>query len=214
MKFLLVSEIYKSVQGESSFVGFPCAFIRLTGCPLRCRWCDTSYSFKGGLRLGFSEIIQKVAKLDVRCVEFTGGEPLAQKDSCSLMEEFISLGKQVLLETSGALSLKEVPKKVHVIMDIKCPDSKMSHKNNLDNLAFLKPSDEIKFVLASRDDYLWAKDTIMEYELASRFKVLLSPAWGELESKQLVEWFMEDNLNCRLNLQIHKYIWDETKRGV
>lgn len=214
MESLIISELYRSVQGESRFSGLPCAFIRLTGCPLRCRWCDTSYSFKGGERLSFSHIIAEVEKFKVPYVEFTGGEPLAQKHSVRLMAEFVKLGKKVLLETSGSLLVDQVPKEVHIILDLKCPQSKMAHKNDFRNLELLKLSDEIKFVVAGREDYLWAKNLIKEKNLSERFNVLLSPVWGELDPKVLVEWLLEDELNVRLNLQIHKYIWHETKKAV
>lgn len=214
MKYLLVNEIYKSVQGESSFSGLPCVFVRLTGCPLRCSWCDTTYGFKGGSQKTITELVDEVLSYDTPCVELTGGEPLAQKNSQDLMALLVQKGKRVLLETSGSISVADVPKEVHIIMDLKCPDSKMSHKNKLENLSYLKSSDEIKFVIASKNDYIWARDIIKEHKLESRFQLLLSPSWGELDPKDLVEWFLEDKLNCRLNLQIHKYIWDPAKKGV
>ena len=214
MKTLIVSEIYKSVQGESAYTGLPCTFVRLTGCPLRCRWCDTSYSFRGGKKLSFSDISQKVRSLGAECVEFTGGEPLAQAHSVLLMKSLSDEGFKVLLETSGSQSLQAVPKGVHIIMDLKCPDSKMAHKNDWNNLDYLKPSDEIKFVIASREDYLWAKSMMQEQKIAERFSVLLSPVWGELDPECLTQWLLEDHLNVRLNLQIHKYIWDPEMRAV
>ena len=214
MKTLIVSEIYKSVQGESSYTGLPCTFIRLTGCPLRCRWCDTTYGFRGGKKLSFSEITQEVRDLGASCVEFTGGEPLAQAHSVHLMKSLCEEGFKVLLETSGSQSLQEVPKEVHIIMDLKCPGSQMAHKNDLKNLAYLKSSDEIKFVISGREDYLWAKNMIEQEKLAEHFSVLLSPVWGELDPELLTEWLLEDRLKVRLNLQIHKYIWDPDKKGV
>ena len=214
MDQLLINEIYKSVQGESSFAGIPCIFVRLTGCPLRCTWCDTTYGFKGGVKQSIQTTLKQIDELTVPLVELTGGEPLAQKNSLVLMQELVKKGKKVLLETSGSISVAEVPEEVHIIMDIKCPDSKMLHKNYYKNFDYLKSSDEIKFVLASREDYVWAKDFIKENKLESRFKVLLSPSWEQLDPKLIVEWLLEDKLDCRLNLQIHKYIWDPKAKGV
>lgn len=214
MKTLIISELYKSVQGESQFAGLPCAFVRLTGCPLRCRWCDTTYGFRGGRKLSFEEIREEVESFSVPLVEFTGGEPLAQVHSTELMAEFLRLGKKVLLETSGSISLEKVPTGVHVIMDVKCPESGMHHKNNFENFSLLKKTDEVKFVLASETDYLWAKSILKEHSLESRCQVLFSPVWGELDPKDLVSWFLEDRLSVRLNLQLHKYIWPHTEKGV
>jgi 7-carboxy-7-deazaguanine synthase len=214
MKTLIISELYKSIQGESQYAGLPCAFVRLTGCPLRCRWCDTTYGFKGGRKLTFSQIIEEVEALEVPLIEFTGGEPLAQSESTELMAEFLSLGKTVLLETSGSIFLESVPKGVHIIMDVKCPSSGMSHKNDLNNFSFLKKTDEVKLVIADERDYEWAKEFVYEHQLTERFQVLFSPVWKEMDPKDLVSWFLRDKLSVRLNLQLHKYIWPNIEKGV
>ena len=164
--------------------------------------------------MSFKEIMDEVDSLKVPCLEFTGGEPLAQPASQLLMELFVKQGKKVLLETSGSISIDKVPKGVHIILDLKCPDSKMSHKNNFDNLDLLKATDEIKFVISGREDYLWAKNLVLEKKLSEKHQVLFSPVWGELDPKILIDWFLEDHLNVRLNLQIHKYIWDPKAKGV
>lgn len=214
MTRLYITEIYKSIQGESSWAGLPCTFVRLSGCPLRCRWCDTSYSFKKEQQLSLGTILQKITELQTSCVEITGGEPLAQKETITLLEQLISSGHRVLLETGGSISIRNVPPQVNIIMDIKCPGSKMGHHNHWENINFLKPSDEIKFVIADYNDFVWAKEITKKHRLETRFKVLLSPAWGLLKPKQLVEWMITENLQCRLNLQLHKYIWDPRKKGV
>lgn len=212
---LQVTEIYKSIQGEAAYSGFPCIFIRLTGCPLRCRWCDTVYGFKGGSSMGIDQILAKVKELDCPLVELTGGEPLAQEESINLMKALIEAGYKVLIETSGSESIKDVPKQVHVIMDIKCPGSGMDAKNNLDNLKFLKPTDEIKCVIASRADFDWAVELIGQQGLRSICGLLFSPAFGLVKPSDLVAWILESgHFFIKLNLQIHKYIWDPKKKGV
>ena len=211
---LQVTEIYKSIQGESLWNGWPCTFIRLTGCPLRCKWCDTVYGFKGGSTYSIEDIIEHTKSLNVKCVELTGGEPLAQKNSIHLMKALLDNQFQVLLETSGSISLEHVPKEVHIIMDLKCPDSKMMEHNLYTNFEHLKKSDEIKCVIASFKDFEWACEQIQEFQLNQRFKVSMSPAWGLIEPKTLVEWILEKNCNIRLNLQIHKYIWSPKTKGV
>ena len=213
-KTLFITEIYKSVQGESSYAGLPCTFIRLSGCPLRCKWCDTVYSFKKGVEKSLSIILDEVKKKNCNLVELTGGEPLAQKQSLDLMDQLIKNNYKVLLETSGSISLKEVPEKVHIIMDLKCPDSRMDQHNNWNNLKFLKPSDEIKFVIASRSDFEWALTKIKEFQLTRNFQILFSPAWGLLKPDLLVEWILDCEVQARLNLQQHKYIWNPRKKGV
>ena len=211
-----VTEIYASVQGESSYAGFPCTFIRLTGCPLRCRWCDTVYGFKGGSALTLESIIAEVERLGVPLVELTGGEPLAHAGTPTLMQTLIDKGYKVLVETSGSEDLSRVPLDVHIIMDIKCPGSGMVDKNLWSNLDALKPSDEIKFVLADRNDFDWARDLIEKEKLASRFNILLSCAWGLLSPKDLAQWMVEEPKlhTCRLQLQQHKYIWGPRAKGV
>ncbi len=211
---LTITEIYSSIQGESSYAGLPCTFIRLTGCPLRCSWCDTVYGFKGGQVRTFPEIMAEVKTLGLPLVELTGGEPLAQPQVCHLMQQLIGDGYTVLLETSGSEPIKDVPRGVHVIMDIKCPGSGMEERNLWDNLEWLKPSDEIKFVIRHRDDYEWALSKIEQFRLTERSRLLMSCAFGLLEPRQLAEWMVADKLKARLNLQQHKYIWSPRARGV
>ena len=211
---LIVKEIYKSIQGESIWNGWPCIFVRLAGCPLRCNWCDTVYGFKGGDKFTISYILDKIKTYNVKCVELTGGEPLAQSGSIELMQKLIENNYQVLLETSGSMSLEFVPQATHIIMDLKCPDSKMSEHNLYSNFKYLKTSDEIKLVIASHDDFNWACKVIKDFELEYRFKVSMSPAWGLVHPQKLVQWLLDSNLNVRLNLQIHKYIWSPKTKGV
>ncbi|MGE0171575.1 MAG: radical SAM protein [Oligoflexales bacterium] len=210
---LQITEIYCSVQGESSYAGLPCSFIRLTGCPLRCRWCDTVYSFKGGQELTIEAIVDQVKRFPTRLVEVTGGEPLAQENCKPLIATLVSEGFKVLLETSGSEPITGVDPACHVIMDIKCPDSKMSDRNLWSNIDALKTTDEIKFVIASRADFDWAKAVIEEKSL-TRFPLLMSCAWGLVQPKDLTEWILETGLPCRLNLQLHKYIWGPRAKGV
>lgn len=209
-----ITEIYKSIQGESSFAGLPCIFIRLTGCPLRCRWCDTSYGFEGGEDYTVRRIVDKVKANQINLVEMTGGEPLAQPASISLAEALCREGFKVLIETSGSEPIEDLPKDIHIIMDLKCPGSGMVDRNRLENLAFLKASDEVKFVIADRADFEWAAATIHEHNLGQRFKCLLSPAFGLLKPDVLVSWMLDAQLPVRLNLQIHKFIWNPRKKGV
>jgi 7-carboxy-7-deazaguanine synthase len=214
MHYLNITEIYPSVQGESSFAGLPCTFVRLTGCPLRCRWCDTAYAFHGGRSLGIDEILAEVKKLGINLVELTGGEPLAQEHCPTLAKGLVAQGYRVLIETSGSEPVDPLPPEVHIIMDLKCPGSGMADRNLWSNLSHLKPSDEIKMVVRDRVDFDWAESMIAEHDLSNRFRVLLSPAWGLLDSKELVAWMLERKVNARLNLQLHKYIWHPRAKGV
>ncbi|MCX6108632.1 MAG: radical SAM protein [Proteobacteria bacterium] len=211
---LRLTEIYASIQGESSFAGVPCTFIRLTGCPLRCRWCDTAYAFAGGEEWTVADIVTKVLALKVPLVELTGGEPLAQAAAPELIGLLQAEGLQVLIETSGAEDIAVLPAATHVIMDLKCPGSGMEERNLWRNLEHLKPSDEIKFVLAHRADYDWARAVIAREDLAERFHVLFSCAWGLLAPKDLAAWLVEDPVRCRMQLQQHKYIWGPRAKGV
>ncbi len=211
---LRLTEIYASIQGESSFAGVPCTFIRLTGCPLRCRWCDTAYAFAGGEEWTLADIVTKVLALKVPLVELTGGEPLAQAAAPELVRLLQAEGLQVLIETSGAEDIAVLPASTHVIMDLKCPGSGMEERNLWRNLEHLKPSDEIKFVLAHRADYDWARAVIAREDLAERFQVLFSCAWGLLAPKDLAAWLVEDPVRCRMQLQQHKYIWGPRAKGV
>ncbi len=209
-----VTEIFRSIQGESSWAGLPCTFIRLTGCPLRCRWCDTVYSFKGGEASTIDEILVKVKAFGVKLVEVTGGEPLAQAETPALISRLIAEGYEVLIETSGSEPIAGIDPKAHIIMDIKCPGSGMHERMHWANIDTLKSDDEVKFVIASRSDYDWAKSIIDEYQLVRKVSLLFSPAFGLLKPEDLVNWILEDGLDCRLNMQLHKIIWSPRKRGV
>ena len=213
---LKITEIYKSVQGESSFAGLPCTFVRLTGCPLRCRWCDTTYGFDGGKDWTISDVLGEVDALGVPLVELTGGEPLAQKSAAVLVQALHAGGYKVLIETSGSECIASVVDYAHIIMDLKCPGSRMESKNRYENLELLKSSDEIKFVIANRDDFDWAVDKINNFNLAKRFQCLISPAFGLVKPSDLVAWMMAEKalLEVRLNLQIHKFIWNPRAKGV
>jgi 7-carboxy-7-deazaguanine synthase len=211
---LIITEIYASVQGESSYAGIPCTFVRLTGCPLRCRWCDTTYGFSGGSEMSLDSIIVNVKELGLPLVELTGGEPLAQKNCALLAQKLIDAGHHVLIETGGSEDVSVLPKEIHIIMDIKCPGSQMHERNLWQNLDHLKPTDEIKMVLSHREDFEWAMKVMKDHQLADRFKVLMSPAFGLLQPKDLAEWMVSEKLNARLNLQQHKYIWHPRTKGV
>ncbi len=212
---LVISEIYQSVQGEAAYAGWPCTFVRLTGCPLRCRWCDTVYGFKGGQTMGFDEIKAQIRAFAIPLVELTGGEPLAQEGCNQFIQELIEDGYRVMIETGGSESVEGLPTETHIIMDLKCPGSGMDHRNHYANLQYLKPSDEIKFVIADRADYEWARNLVRMEELDTRFNVLFSTAFGLLQPQLLVAWILDDKLmRVRLNLQQHKYIWKPTAKGV
>ncbi|MBC8282331.1 MAG: radical SAM protein [Nitrospinae bacterium] len=209
-----INEIYLSVQGESSYTGLPCVFVRLTGCNLRCTWCDTAYAFHEGITLSIDETVDEVEKYGVNLVEITGGEPLMQENVYPLMNKLIEKGYRVLLETGGSLSLKKVPENVIIIMDIKCPGSGEHDKNNLDNLKLLGPQDEVKFVILNRQDYEWSRDLIRKYKINEISHILLSPVFDKLELKEMVKWILEDQLPVRLQTQLHKIIWDKDTIGV
>lgn len=204
---LYVNEIFYSIQGESTYQGLPCIFVRLAGCNLRCRWCDTTYAFYEGQKMTFEEIMDRIKKYNTNLVEITGGEPLLQKNVILFMSGLIENGYKVLLETSGSISIKDIPQGVIIIMDVKCPASGESDKNLWENLHYLKPSDQIKFVIADKNDYLWAKDIIKKYDLDKNFIILFSPVFEYNIATELVEWILKDNLNVRLNLQLHKILW-------
>ena len=211
---LKVNEIYKSVQGESTFSGLPCTFIRLTFCNLRCSYCDTEYAFYEGDDMEISDIIKKVDDLKCNLVEVTGGEPLVQDNCINLLKSLISNGNKILIETGGALSIEKIPKEVTIILDIKCPSSDMSDKNLWTNIDFIKEKDEIKFVIGNKEDYNWSKNIINQYNLTDKCKILFSPVFGKLKSKEMVKWILDDNLNVRFQTQLHKSIWPSDTKGV
>ena len=204
---LKLAEIFKSIQGESSFVGLPCSFVRLAGCNLRCSYCDTPYAWEPKFELTIPQIVEIIRSHKTHVVEITGGEPLLQNEVYVLMERLIVLDYKVLLETNGSLDISQVPSEVIKIIDIKCPGSGMSDKMYWDNLNRLNSKDEIKFVLSDRTDYNWAKKIIKKYSLENRGTVLFGVAYGRLSLRDVAEWILKDNLNVRLNLQLHKYIW-------
>lgn len=211
---LKVNEIFYSIQGESTMAGLPCVFIRLTHCNLRCSYCDTEYAFFEGTDFSVSEIISEVNKYGCNLVEITGGEPLLQKEVHILMKELCDMGFQVMIETGGSLPIKEIDKRVKVIIDLKCPSSKMSDKNLYENIFSLKQDDEIKFVIGNREDYDWSNDLIHKYSLTEKCIVLFSNVFSELKPIHLAEWILTDKLKVRFQMQMHKYIWNPAKRGV
>ena len=211
---LEVTEIYKSVQGESTYMGLPCVFIRLTGCNLRCVWCDTTHAFHNGEILSIDQIIDRVKSYETNLIEITGGEPLLQKEVFPLMELLLKNKFQVMLETSGSLLIKNVPKEVIKIIDFKCPGSGEENKNLWENLNYLSSNDEIKFVIADKADYEWSKKVLQDYELDKKAPILFSPVFEKLKLKDLTEWILEDNLPVRLHTQLHKYIWGSKSIGV
>jgi 7-carboxy-7-deazaguanine synthase len=214
MNSLVVNEIFHSIQGESSQAGFPCVFVRLTACNLRCTWCDTEYAFTEGERMSIPEILERVGAFGCRRVEVTGGEPLLQEAALGLMSELCDRGYDVMLETGGALSIAAVDGRVRRIVDIKCPGSGMSDRNFWGNIRELKPTDEVKFVLRDRADFEWAMDAIREHGLSDRCPVLFSPVFGELEPAALAGWILESRAPVRMQLQLHKFIWEPSTRGV
>ncbi|MCS7044997.1 MAG: 7-carboxy-7-deazaguanine synthase QueE [Gemmataceae bacterium] len=211
---LLIHEIYRSIQGESTFAGLPCVFVRLAVCDSRCVWCDTPHAFTQGTARTLDDIIGQVLDFRTPLVEITGGEPLVQPESLPLMARLADAGLTVLLETSGAHAVRPVDRRVHIIMDLKCPDSGECANNRWENLADLKPTDQIKFVIASETDFRWAEQVIRGHDLERRFVVLVSPVFGAVTPRQLAEWLLASGLQVRLQLQLHKFIWDPEARGV
>lgn len=212
---LVIHEIYASIQGESTFAGLRCTFVRTTGCNLRCVWCDTPQAFYGGTRMSRREVFDKAMALATPLVELTGGEPLLQPAVLPLMSELCDAGKTVLVETSGEADVSGVDPRVHKIMDLKAPGSGESHRNRWSNLDHVRATDEIKFVLASREDYEWMLKTIRERDLATRTPSLLaSTVFGKLAARDVVAWVLEDALPVRVQLQMHKYIWSPDATGV
>jgi 7-carboxy-7-deazaguanine synthase len=222
---MVITEIFRSIQGESTHAGLPCIFVRLTGCNLRCTWCDTAYAFHGGKKMSIEEVRARVTELagsSPALVELTGGEPLLQPEAVPLAERLLGDGHTVLIETSGERPIAVLPREVIKIIDVKCPDSGEPGTFRMENLDALDRKDEVKFVISDRRDYEFARDFIQQHDLASRVRqVLFSPvfadpkgAWKELEAKLLVEWILADRLPVRLSLQLHKFIWDPSTQGV
>ncbi|KTD44836.1 7-carboxy-7-deazaguanine synthase QueE [Legionella quateirensis] len=206
---LRITEVFHSLQGESVTVGLPTVFVRLTGCPLRCQYCDTAYAFNGGTVQEIDEILETIASFNCKRVCVTGGEPLAQPGCISLLERLCDDHYQVSIETSGARDISEVDSRVMIVMDLKTPDSLEVDKNLFANLECLKPSDQIKFVLCSRSDYEWACALIKEHRLAERVQLLFSPSWNQLNPTDLANWILEDNVPVRFQLQLHKILWND-----
>ena len=207
---LRITEIFHSIQGEADAVGWPTVFVRLTGCPLRCTWCDTTYSFTGGDKRTLDEVLATVAGYQARHVCVTGGEPLAQKACLPLLAALCDAGFEVSLETSGAMDVAEVDPRVRKVMDLKCPGSGEMARNRWENLAHLLPHDQLKFVIADRADYEWAREQTREHALATRCQVLFSPVADQLPPGQLADWILADRLPVRLQLQLHKVLWGNT----
>jgi 7-carboxy-7-deazaguanine synthase len=212
---LTVNEIFHSIQGESTHAGLPCVFVRLTACDLRCSWCDTPYAFYEGRKMSLDDVIAAIERYGCPLVELTGGEPLLQKDVYPLMNRLVESGMTVLIETGGHVNLADVPAAVHKIMDVKCPGSGEAHRMDWSNLDRLSSSDEVKFVIRDRADYEYARDVVLQHTLDRKVgAVLFSPVHGVLEPRALSEWVLADRLAVRVQLQVHKYIWDPQTRGV
>lgn len=210
---LRITEIFYSLQGESSTMGLPTVFVRLTGCPLRCGYCDTAYAFTGGQKMTMEEVLKKVAGYSPRYVCVTGGEPLAQKNAWPLLTALCDAGYHVSLETSGSITIEHVDPRVMIVMDLKTPGSGEMSRNLLSNIPLLKKTDEVKFVITDRADYDWAKDILLEHDLAGRCNVLFSPSYGQIPLEALAGWIVGDNLPVRFQVQLHKIVWGE-KPGV
>jgi 7-carboxy-7-deazaguanine synthase len=213
---LRVTEIFRSIQGESTHAGRPCTFVRLTGCPMRCVWCDSEYTFTGGEHYSIDNIMDQVAAFGCKLVEVTGGEPLAQKEAFNLIKRLCDDGYEVLIETGGYVSTAGLDERAKVILDIKCPASGEEPRNDWSNLDRLRPDkDEVKFVIAGEGDWLYAKNLIKERDLETRAAaVLISPAWEQIDLQQLADWIAASGLNVRMQLQLHKYIWGPDVKGV
>ena len=213
---LRVTEIFRSIQGESTHAGRPCTFVRLTGCPMRCVWCDSEYTFTGGEHVSIEDVMRQVRDFGCQLVEVTGGEPLAQTEAFELIKSLCDAGYEVLIETGGYVSTENVDKRAKIILDIKCPGSGEAERNNWPNLSRLHPDrDEVKFVVADRTDWDFARGVIKEHNLERRaHAILISPAWGQLDLKELASWIAGSGMNLRLQLQMHKYIWGPDVHGV
>ncbi|HEY0808629.1 MAG TPA: radical SAM protein [Longimicrobiales bacterium] len=219
-EFLRVTEIFHSIQGESTWAGYPCTFIRLTGCPLRCVWCDTEYSFYGGEKMALDELVAKCDEIGTNLVEITGGEPLIHRNAFVLARMLLDRGYTVLVETSGAIDVSSLDPRVHKIMDLKCPGSGEESRNLWSNLEHLTGRDEIKFVIKDRADYEWARDVVLQRGLAEKKRqgqlreILFSPVWESVDFQQLAQWVLEDHLPVRYQIQLHKVIWGANVPGV
>ena len=212
---LTINEIFHSIQGESTHTGRPCVFVRLTACDLRCSWCDTPYAFTEGRKMSLDEVVEEVEAYDCGLVEITGGEPLLQRDVYPLMDRLLAAGRTVMVETGGHLSIEQVPAPVIKIVDVKCPGSGESHRNDWGNLDRLAAHDEVKFVIKDRADYEFARNVVAEHRLQGRAAaVLFSPVHGVLDARDLAAWILADRLTVRLQLQAHKFIWGAHVRGV
>ena len=206
---LIINEIFYSIQGESSRIGLPTIFIRLTGCPLRCQYCDTEYAFTEGKKMHITSILKKIKEYPTKYVTVTGGEPLAQKACTIFLTNLCDIGYDVSLETSGAIDVSDVDKRVKKIIDIKTPGSNEHKKNKFENLKYLTKKDEIKFVISNKSDYIWAKQKIVEKKINGVSDIIFSPVYKSLKSSDLADWILEDKLNVRMQLQLHKYIWGD-----
>jgi 7-carboxy-7-deazaguanine synthase len=212
---LKINEIFYSIQGESTSAGLPCVFVRLTFCNLRCVYCDTEYAFYEGRDMEVDDICLEVSNYGCKLVEITGGEPLMQEEVHVLMQKLCDNGFEVMIETGGSLPIENVDKRAKIIMDIKTPYSKMENKNRYENINFLKPIDEVKFVIGSREDYEWSKAIVEKHNLTKKVnQVLFSPVFEQIENIHLAEWILKDKLSVRFQLQMHKYIWHPETRGV
>jgi len=210
-----VCEIFVSIQGESTFAGVPCTFVRLSGCNLRCSYCDTPYAYEEGAEMSVDSILHTVSEEGIRLVEITGGEPLLQHDEVSeLTKQLLASGYKVLIETNGSVSIGSLDSRVIVIMDVKTPSSNMSERNDFSNFAYLKPADEIKFVISDRNDYEWSKKLVLEQGLSKRCTILFSPAAGTIPPRELAALILQDRLEVRLNMQLHKIIYHPDERMV
>ena len=213
---LRVTEIFRSIQGESTHAGRPCTFVRLTGCPMRCVWCDSEYTFSGGDHVPLDQVMQQVRDFGCQLVEVTGGEPLAQREALELIKRLCDRNYEVLIETGGYVSTADVDERAKIILDVKCPASGEADRNHWPNLALLRPDrDEVKFVIADRADWDFARHIIQDHDLESRTRaVLISPAWDQIDLKQLANWIAESGMKVRMQLQMHKYVWGPDARGV
>jgi 7-carboxy-7-deazaguanine synthase len=213
---LRITEIFRSIQGESTHAGRPCTFVRLTGCPMRCTWCDSEYTFTGGQHVAIDDVLQQVRDFECRLVEVTGGEPLAQPEAFDLIKRLCDEGYEVLIETGGYVSTEHVDPRAKVILDVKCPASGEAERNHWPNLERLQSDrDEVKFVVADRVDWDFARKVVADYDLESRAKsILISPAWEQIDLEELANWISESCMNVRMQLQMHKYIWGPDVHGV